>query len=446
METVNTTKNIFSARQTYPQFLRFILPSIISMVTISFYTTVDGFFVSRWVGPEALASINIVIPFTCLVYGIALMLASGAGAFVSMKMGEKKKEEADSLFSFITASLVILSILITAVSLLALNPMLRALGATDLLMPYAVPYGLLTVLMTVPMMLKLYFEHFARIDGNPNLAFFMSTIGLLLNIVLDYLFIVPMDMGIWGAALGTFLSVLLTALLGVRYFVSAKSTLRFVRPAVDLPMLGKCCFNGTSQLFTELSTGIVTFLFNITIIKFQGELGIAAMSIVIFLYYFFIAIYMGISVGASPVISYSYGARDGEQSKNVLRHSYISLGWMSAAVFAVSLLCGPLLIRIFSEDMRVIEIAESGLRLFSWCFLFSGVNIFMSALFTAVGNGRIAAGISLLRCLVFASAAILLLPLIIGEAGVWLSIPCAEFLTLFFSLFFYKRYHHTLFG
>lgn len=436
----------FSQRQTYPQFLRFIFPSIVSMVMISFYTTVDGFFVSRYVGPEALASINIVIPATCLVYGIALMLATGAGAFVSMKMGEQKKEEADRLFTFTTLSLVVIGAILTVAGVVFLEPMLRALGATDLLMPYAIPYGLVTILMTIPMMLKLYLENFARIDGNPNLAFVMSTSGLIFNLILDFVLIVPMKMGILGAAIGTFISVLLTALMGLAYFMSKKSILKFRKPTIDFPMLGRCCYNGTSQLFTELSTGIVTLLFNLTIIKFQGEMGIAAMSIIMFLYYFFIAVYMGLSVGATPIISYSYGAKDDDQSKRVMRHSYISLAWMSAAVFAISMIFGSLLIRIFSTDAAVISIAEYGLRLFSICFLFAGLNIFMAALFTAVGSSRIAATISMLRCLVFATIAIELLPRFMGEAGVWLAIPVAEFLTIFFSVYYYKKYYNTLFS
>ena len=171
----------------------------------------------------------------------------------------------------------------------------------------------------------------------------------------------------------------------------------------------------------------------------------SAMAIIMFLYYFFIAVYMGLSVGASPIISYSYGAGDNAQSKRVLRHSYISLLWMSAGVFATAFLMGPFLIRIFSTDAEVIAIAEYGLRLFSLCFLTGGLNIFMSALFTSVGNGPVAALISLLRCLVFTAVSLALLPLVIGEAGVWLSTPLAEFLTAFVSIYCYRKYYHTLF-
>ncbi len=435
----------FTKRQTYPEFLRFLLPSVVSMITLSFYTTVDGFFVSRFVGANALAAINIVVPLTCVFYGISLMLASGAGAFIAMKLGEQKKKEADALFSFTVLALLLIGLAMTLLCILFLNPILRLLGATDLLMPYASTYGFLTAIMTIPMMFKLFLEHFARIDGNPSLAFFMSTSGLILNIIFDYVFIVPMQLGIFGAALGTLLSIFLSGMVGVLYFFSRRSNLSFTKPLVDGLFFIRSCINGSSQMMIELSTGIITFLFNIGILKYQGETGIAAVSIIMFVYYFLVAIYMGLSVGASPIISYSYGAKNAWRTRLVLRHSYISLAWLSALIFLFALTGKSFMIQIFTEDAAVIQVAEYGMLLFSWCFLFTGINIFISTLFTAIGNGRIAGILSLFRCLIFAASAILLLPKWMGEAGIWLAVPAAEFLTLFLSAYYYKRYHHTMF-
>lgn len=435
----------FTERQTYPQFLRFLLPSIVSMVTLSFYTTIDGFFASRYVGAHALASINIILPFSCVVYGISLMLASGSGAFIAMKLGEQKKKEADGLFSFIVLTLIAIGLFLTVGSLVFFNPILRLLGSTDVLMPYTIPYGFLTVLMTIPMMLKLFFEHFARIDGNPHLAFVMSTSGLVMNVVFDFVFIVPMHLGIWGAALGTFFSIFLSGLIGVLYFIAKRSNLRFTKPTLNGMFFLHCCINGNSQLLIEFSTGIITFLFNISILKFQGETGVAAVSIVMFIYYFLVAIYIGVSVGASPIISYSFGAGNAWRSRLVLKHSYISLTWMSLLIFLISLTGKTFMVKIFTSDTAVIKIAVYGMLLFSWCFLFTGINIFISTLFTAIGNGRVAGILSAFRCLIFATIAILILPQFMGEAGIWIAIPVAEFLTLFLSFFYYKRYHHTMF-
>lgn len=435
----------FNERQSYPQFLRFLFPSIISMITLSFYTTVDGFFVSRFVGANALAAINIIVPLTCVFYGIALMLASGAGALIAIKLGEQKKKEADSLFSFTLLALFAIGLILTFFCLFFFNPILKLLGSTDILMPYTRTYGFLTALMTIPMMFKLFLEHFARIDGNPSLAFFMSTSGLFFNIIFDYLFIAPMDLGILGAALGTFLSILLSEAIGIVYFLSKRSNLRLTKPLADGIFFVRSCINGSSQMLIELSTGIITFLFNISILKYQGEIGIAAVSILMFIYYFLVAIYMGVSVGASPIISYSYGAKNDWRTRLVLRHSYISLAWMSIVIFLLSLTGREFMIKIFTEDTAVIQVAKNGMFLFSWCFLFTGINIFISTLFTSIGNGRIAGILSLFRCLIFASAAIIMLPKMIGEAGIWIAVPVAEFLTLFLSAYYYKRNHCAMF-
>ena len=172
-------------RMSYPYFLKYILPSILSAAAISFFTTIDGFFVSRYVGPDPLAAINIVIPYCCLVYAISLMLASGAGAYISIRMGEGKPEEARQLFSYIVTLMSIIGGIVTVICLIFLKPIMIFLGSTEMLLPYTMIYGGVTVLSTVPMMLKLFFEFFARVDGCPKLSFWMSAVGLFLNIALD---------------------------------------------------------------------------------------------------------------------------------------------------------------------------------------------------------------------------------------------------------------------
>ena len=263
-------EELFSKKQNYLQFLKFVAPSIATMIFLSFYTTIDGFFVSRFVNSNALASINIVIPITCVVFGVSVMLATGSGALVGIKLGEKDEDGANKLFSFITLMLLIISLLLTVVFVLFLKPMLVGLGATEQLLPYAIPYGFLTVLMTIPMMFKLYFEYYARVDGSPKVALIMSTLGLVLNLILDFMFIVIFKLGILGAGLGTFLSITISAIIGLLYFLSSKSNLKFTKPKVDMKAFYNSCYNGSSEMFTELSTGITTFLFNKSILAFHG--------------------------------------------------------------------------------------------------------------------------------------------------------------------------------
>ena len=350
-------------RMSYPYFLKYILPSILSAAAISFFTTIDGFFVSRYVGPDPLAAINIVIPYCCLVYAISLMLASGAGAYISIRMGEGKPEEARQLFSYIVTLMSIIGGIVTVICLIFLKPIMIFLGSTEMLLPYTMIYGGVTVLSTVPMMLKLFFEFFARVDGCPKLSFWMSAVGLFLNIALDWLLVGPLQMGILGAAVGTIISIAASAMMGLFHFFSSKSQLQFLRPHRQPGFFLRSCVNGSSQFLTEISTGVVTYLFNIQILKYQGELGISAVTIITFMYYFYISVYVGLSTGASPLVSYGIGAENLEGSRRITRYCYISIVWMSVLVFVVSFFCGHWTNRIFSDDAALLAIADYGNQL-----------------------------------------------------------------------------------
>lgn len=431
--------SVISLDMSYPRFLKYVLPSILSMMALSFFTTVDGLFVSRFVGSEPLGAINIVVPYCCLVYAIALMLSSGAGAYVSMKLGEGKSDEAQSQFSYIFRLLLLCGLFLTVVSLIFLKPVLIFLGSTEALLPYTMVYGGVTVLTTIPMMMKLFFEFFARVDGSPQLSFWMSVSGLLLNVFFDYLLVGPMKLGILGAALGTTISIVFSVLMGLAHFSSSKAKLRFSRPQAPKGFFLRSCVNGSSQFLTEISTGVVTYLFNIQILKFQGELGVSAVTIITFMYYFYISIYMGLSSGAFPLVSYGVGAKDREGSLRISRFCYLSLLWMSVLIFFFSLTFGCNINRIFSNDPALLAIADHGNLLFSPCYLFAGVNILTAALHTSVGRGTAAATISTLRCLLFPAAAMVVLPWFFEEAGVWLAIPAGELLTLAASAILFVR-------
>lgn len=432
-------EEVFAKKQNYKEFLRYVFPSIITMIFLSFYTTIDGFFVSRYVNSDALASINIIIPITCVVFGIAVMLATGSGALVGIKLGKKNIKGANELFSFVTVVLISIGVVLTILGVIFLDSILRFLGTTDILYPYAKSYGIVTVLMTIPMMLKLYFEYYARVDGSPKVSLLMSSLGLVLNIVFDFLFIVVFDMGILGAGLGTYIAITISGIIGIIYFKGNNSNLEFTKPKANFKELFNSCYNGSSEMFTELSTGITTFLFNKSILTFSGENGVAAMSIIIYIYYFFIAVYFGIAVGIGPMISYNFGAKNKEKIKESLKHSFVTIGWSSIVIFLISIIGGKYIISIFTNDLEVYTIATSGIKLFSYGFLIIGTNIFMSGYFTAIGDGQVSAIISILRSLVFVVATITVLPKFIGLNGIWLAIPIAELLTIFFSVTFYFR-------
>lgn len=433
----------FETKMTYFQFLRYLVPSILTMIFLSFYTTIDGFFVSKYAGSDALAGINIVIPITCIIFGVSVMLATGAGAIIGEKLGQKKEQEANEIFSFISIVLLVFSIIFTFVGIIFLKEICIFLGSSTRLLKHVLPYAFVIFLGTIPMSFKLFFEYLVRTDGRPNIGMLMSLTGLILNVVLDYIFVALFDMGTLGAAWGTFLSITVSMLIGFGYFLKC-SHIKFCKPRLNWTVLFKSCTNGSSEMLTEMSTGITTFLFNLIIMKFFGEDGIAAVTIIMYIYYFFISFYMGIAVAIAPVVSYNVGSRNHTKIKETTRYSFITIALSSVLILAVSLLCGKQIIHLFVDGGNVFTLTWDGLKLFSPVFLFIGLNVFLSGYFTALGNGFISALISSLRSLILVVVFILILPNIIGVSGVWITMPLAEATTIFIAIYLYQTYGKEL--
>ena len=433
----------FETKMTYFQFLRYLVPSVLTMIFLSFYTTIDGFFVSKYAGSDALAGINIVIPITCIIFGVSVMLATGAGAIIGEKLGQKKEQEANEIFSFISIVLLVFSIIFTFVGIIFLKEICIFLGSSTRLLEHVLPYAFVIFLGTIPMSFKLFFEYLVRTDGRSNIGMLMSLTGLILNVVLDYIFVALFDMGTLGAAWGTFLSITVSMLIGLGYFLKY-SHIKFCKPRLNWTVLFKSCTNGSSEMLTEMSTGITTFLFNLIIMKYFGEDGIAAVTIIMYIYYFFISFYMGIAVAIAPVVSYNVGSRNHTKIKETTRYSFITIALSSVLILAVSLLCGKQIIHLFVDGGNVFTLTWDGLKLFSPVFLFIGLNVFLSGYFTALGNGFISALISSLRSLILVVVFILILPNIIGVSGVWITMPLAEATTIFIAIYLYQTYGKEL--
>lgn len=429
----------FEMKMTYRQFLKYLVPSVLTMIFLSFYTTIDGFFVSRYAGSDALAGINIVIPVTCVIFGTAVMLATGSGAIIGERLGQKREREANEIFTFITLVLLGLSAAFTVAGILFLERICIFLGSSERLLVHVLPYAFVIFLGAVPMSFKLFFEYLVRTDGRSNIGMLMSLTGLILNIVFDYILVAVFDMGTFGAALGTFLSITVSMLIGLVYFLRY-SHIRFCRPKVNGKVLWKSCTNGSSEMLTEMSTGITTFLFNVIIMKYFGEDGIAAVTIIMYIYYFFISFYMGITVATAPVVSYNYGSGNHDKIRETTRYSFITIAVSSVLILAVSLLYGKQIIHLFVGDGNVFTITWDGLKLFSPVFLFIGLNVFLSGYFTALGNGLLSAVISSLRSLILVVLFILILPELLGVTGVWMTMPLAEAATIFIAIYLYRKY------
>lgn len=420
-------------------FFKFVLPSVLSMVFMALYTVVDGIFVARYSGPDALAAINIVLPLFSLAGGLGIMAASGGSAIVGIQLGAGKRDEANKLFSMIVSATTLLSLVLAGLTLIGFNPLLHALGATARLMPYAKIYGLMIALMLPVFILKILLEFFMRIDGKPNLSLILSVSGGVINIVLDWLFMAQFHMGIAGAALATAIGAVVSLSIGIWYFFT-QSTLKFTWVPWDQKQLLDVAFNGSSEMLTELSTGITTFLFNITAMKFAGETGLAALSILLYTHFLLMSVFLGFSSGVAPLISYAHGANERAVLEQLIRRSrrYIFMASITIVLFTV--IKADLLTVIFvPTHSKVYAMTFEAIQLFAATFVFMGINIFASAKYTALNNGKVSALIALLRSLIGTLLGLLLLPPFFGLTGLWLVIPFSEALTFMLVFYLSKR-------
>lgn len=433
-------QNKLAKQFTVWSLLRFALPTIVMMLFMSFYTMIDGIFVSNILGTDALSAVNLVYPAISVVVALGVMLATGGSAVIAKKMGEGEPAEARQDFTLIVSVGVFIGLLLTLVSSLFLLQMLRFLGASGeiyaLCYAYARPY----IWFIPSAVLQMLFQTFFVTAGRPAVGLTVTVLGGIANIVLDYVFIGVFGWGMAGAAVATGIGYSVPALFGLAWFaVSRRGTLYFVRPVLRGKVLLKALGNGSSEMVTYLSEAVVTFLFNMTMLRYLGADGVAAITIVLYTDALLVGMYLGYGIGVAPVLSYNYGQRDRAQLVRLFKISLWFLGVCSLVTLAGGLLFTRQLVGVFASDgTAVFDLAVFGFSIYSICFLFKGTNIFASALFTALSDGKTSAILSFLRTFVFIAAGILLLPLWLGVNGVWLAVPFAETVSIFLSVYCFR--------
>lgn len=429
---------------SYFGFMKFVLPSVLSMVFMSLYTVVDGIFVGQYSGPQALAGINIVLPIFSLAGGLGIMAASGGSAIVGIALGAGDREKASRVFSMVTSSTFILGILLSLLAMLNLEPLLNLLGATDKLMPYAKIYGIMVILMIPVFIVKVLLEFFMRVDGNPHLSLIMSISGGIINIVLDWYFMAVLNMGIAGAALATAVGACVSMTIGIWYFIT-KSQMKFKFIPWDLKTLANVAFNGSSEMLTELSTGVTTYFFNVTAIKLAGENGLAALSVLMYSHFLLMSIFLGFSSGVAPLISFAEGADNKAMLGKIIKKSKQFILVTSLIMAIIAYTQAHVLSGIFLRPQsEVYTLTANAIQIFSIAFLFMGFNIFESARYTALNNGLKSAVIALQRSLIGTLVGIICLPEFIGLKGLWLAVPFAELLAFVTVIILNRNKRSTL--
>ncbi len=427
-------QNIYGKPVTLKNILKFAIPTIAMTVFMSFYTMVDGLFVSNLIGTAALSAINLTAPIIQLVTAISTMLAAGGSAVIMKKMGEQKQEEAREDFTFLILVNGVVGLIMCVLGYGAMEPIFSGMGLSADVKRYCVEYLSRYLVFTVPILLMNNFTLYMIASGKAALSLICSVSGGILNMVLDFVFLAWFHMGIGGAAIATGMGYSVTAVVGFAVFRRKKSLLHFKRPVFRFKVLMRAASNGCSEMATALVTGIVTMMFNWTMLRYVGENGIAAVTIIMYALMFASSLYTGYSYGVAPMISFYYGEQNYEKLKKLVAVSLKVIAWISVVTAAASFLLTESLVSVFARpDDPVYDLAVTGNRICTIALLFIGFNIFASGMFTALSNGAVSAVLAFLRSFVFMLITMLVLPLFLGVNGIWLATPAAEMMALVLS-------------
>ena len=432
----------------YKKLLRFTFPSIIMMVFTSIYGVVDGFFVSNFVGKTPFAAVNFIMPFLMILGTVGFMFGTGGSALIAITMGAGDKERAQRLFSLFIYVSAICGILIGALGIVVIRPVAAWLGAEGELLDNCVVYGRIILAVLPALILQYEFQSFFITAEKPKLGLAVTVAAGVANMVLDALFVGVLRWGLVGAAAATAISQSVGGIIPLIYFGRPNtSLLRLTRTKFDGRALLKACANGSSELMSNISMSVVGMLYNIQLMKYAGEDGVAAYGVLMYVNMIFLAAFIGYSVGVAPVIGYHYGAGNHGELKGLLKKSLVLIGIFSVGMVALAEgLARPLALIFVGYDPELLDMTLRGFLVYSFSFLFAGLAIYGSSFFTALGNGLVSALISFLRTMVFQVAAVLIFPLIWGLDGIWFSIVAAELVAALVTVAFLagkrKKYYY----
>ena len=434
---------------SYQKLLRFVAPSILMMIVTSIYSIVDGFFVSNFVGKNPFAALNLIFPVIMALAAFGFMIGTGGSALIAKTLGEGKKDEANEIFSMLVVVLAVGGAILSGVCILLLRPISYAVGATELTIDDCMLYGRVLLISLPFFMLQNSFQSFLATAEKPHFGLRVTVFAGLTNMALDFLLVYVFPFGLLGAALATAFSQIVGALIPLVYFLRPNdSPLRLTRPRFDFRALGKACYNGSSEMVSNLSTSLVGVLYNIQLMAIAQENGVSAYGVIMYVSFIFMAFFFGYSIAVTPVVGYHYGAQNHTELKSLLKKS-LTITLISSLVMTVSsiALASPIARIFVGYDAELCEMTVNALHLYALSFLVCGFNIFGSAFFTGLNNGTASALISFLRTLVLQVAAVLLLPRVLGIDGIWLAITAAEALTLLVTAALFltgrKKYHYA---
>ena len=413
---------------TYKKLFRFTLPSILMMIFTSIYGVVDGLFVSHFAGKEEFTAVNFIMPFLMILGAFGFMFGAGGSALIAKTLGEGDKKRANRLFSLVVYVSFGLGVLIALLGIIFVEPVARLLGAEGVLLDNCVLYGTIILAALPAFMLQMEFQTFFITAEKPTLGLIVTVASGVANMILDLVLVGILPLGLVGAALATAISQAIGGFVPVIYFFSKNSSLlRLGATKFEWKPIVQTCFNGCSELMSNISMSFVGMLYNVQLLDVAGEDGVAAYGVLMYVCMIFIAIFIGYSIGTAPIVSFNYGAGNTAELKNLFKKSLLIIGATSFAMLIFGeVMAAPLSQMFVGYDPELYAMTVRGFYIFSFSFLFSGIAIWGSGFFTALNNGIISAIISFLRTLVFQSLAVMILPIFFDLDGIWFSIVVAE--------------------
>lgn len=426
---------------TYRRLLKFVVPAIISMIFTSLYDVVDGLFVSNFVGRIPFAALNLIYPFIGILSTLGFMIGTGGSAVICKTVGEGDNEKACRQFSFLVYFSAGCGVLMGITGILFVKPITLLLGATDSMEPYCVIYAVILLAALPFFILQIVFQSFLIAAEMPRLGLIVTVLAGVSNMILDFLLIVVFKMGIAGAALATGISMFTASIIPFMYFLKENSSLfRLVKPEFDGSLIRRTMMNGLSEMFTNVSLSLMSIIYNLQLLKYAGENGVAAYGVLMYISFIFTAFFYGYSMGVSPIVSYNYGAKIYDEQKNLFRKSLVLTLISGVLMTSISLVFSKIIAEIFvGYNETLLELTTHALILFSFVYVLAGFNIFSSAYFTALNNGIVSGAISFLRVFLFQLISLLVLPNIFGINGIWISAAVGEFLALWVTGFFFLK-------
>ena len=442
---------------TFSKMFRFTIGPILMMFVSSIYWIVDGFCLSNFTSSSAFAGVNLIFPVIMIVACVGFMFGAGGAALVSKYLGEQDKDKANKTFSMITYVTFGIGIVLSVIFFFLVRPIaqgfagINSIKTTKEMIDNAEMYGRIMIAGVSLFMMQGYFHCFFSVNETSMIGFYFSLASGIINIVLDFILVGIYKTGVIGAASASLSGMFISTIGPIIYFrYRKKNLIRLGKPVFVFKDIIKSITNGSSEFIGNVASSVITIVFNIQLLKYIGENGVAAYGIIGYVCYIFFSIFMGYTMGISPVIAYNYGAKNNQELSNVMNRSFLFVTIMGLFMSAFSIGMSRPLCLIFANDYPdLLEISVRAMEIYSICYFISGLSMFGSGFFTALNNGLLSALISICRTLVFQVAAVFILPLFMGVDGIWLSIVVAEFLatilTLIMIIINKNRYGYRLF-